>query len=105
MKNHHKRPVGSALLPEVHNVQKKAKNNKFNGPAPKNKSGQHKHNRKQRPNSHKWKRDNARSKIDNKYHRCGDFSHFVENCHAPKALGGFVPKVFKREQASRRYKI
>ena len=44
MKNHHKRPVGTAPLPEVHNVQKKAKNKKFNGPAPKNTSGQRKHN-------------------------------------------------------------
>ena len=53
LKNHHKRPVGTAPLPEVHNVQKKAKNKKFNGPAPKNTSGQRKHNIKQRPNSHK----------------------------------------------------
>ena len=102
MKNHHKRPVGSALLPEVHNVQKKTKNKKFNGPATKNTSGQRKHNIKQRPNSHKWKRDNARSKKDNKCHRCGDFSHFAKNCRAPQAFGCFVPKVFKRGQASRR---
>jgi hypothetical protein len=38
LKNHHKRPVGSAPLPEVHNVQKNTKNkNKFYGPDPKNK--------------------------------------------------------------------
>ena len=80
MKNHHKRLVGSAPLPEVHNVQEKAKNKKFNGPAPKNTSGQRKHNIKQRPTSHKWKRDNARSKKDNKCHRCGDFSHFAKDC-------------------------
>ena len=55
MKNHHKHPIGSALLPEVHNVQKKAKNKKFNGPAPKNTSGQRKHNIKQRPNSQSGK--------------------------------------------------
>ena len=66
LKNHHKRPVGSAPLPEVHNVQKKATSNKLNGPAPKNKSGQCKHNRKQRPNSNKWKRDNVRPTKDNK---------------------------------------
>ena len=86
MKNHHKRPVGSAPLPEVHNVYKKAKNKKFNGPAPKNTSGQRKHNIKQRPNSHKWKRDNARSKKHNKCHRCGDFSYFAKDCRAPKHL-------------------
>ena len=95
LKNHHKHPIGSAPLPEVHNVQKKAKNNKFNGPAPKNKSGQCKHNRKQRPNSNKWKRDNVRPKKDNKCHRCGDFSHFSKDCRAPKHLVALYQKSLK----------
>ena len=60
LKNHHKRPVGSAPLLEVHNVQKNAQKNKFNGTTPKNKFGKRKHNKGQRPNSHKRKRDNAR---------------------------------------------
>ena len=34
LKNHHKRPVGSAPLPEVHNIQKNTRN-KFNGSFPK----------------------------------------------------------------------
>ena len=98
IKNHHKRPVDLALLPEVHNVQKKAKNNKFNGPAPMNKPGQHKHNRKQRPNSHKWKRDNARPKKDNKCHRCGDFLHFAKNCRTPKHLVALYQKSLKESK-------
>ena len=69
LKNHHKHPFGSVPLPEVHNVQKKTKNNKFNGPAPKNKSGQRKFNKKQRPHSHKWIEENARPKNDTKCHR------------------------------------
>ena len=78
----------------VHNVQKKAKNNKFNGPAPKNKSSQRKHNRKQRPNSHKWKRNKARPKKDNKCHRYGHFSQFA-NCRAPKHLVAQYQKSLK----------
>ena len=50
MKNHHKHPVGSVPLPEVHNVQKNAKNKRFNGTTPKNRFGKHKHNKGQRPN-------------------------------------------------------
>ena len=42
MKNHHKHPVGSAPLPEVHNIQKNAKNKKFNGTTPKNRFGKRK---------------------------------------------------------------
>jgi hypothetical protein len=49
LKNHHKRPVGLAPPPEVHNVQKNTRN-KFNGSFSKNKTGKHKHNRRQRPN-------------------------------------------------------
>jgi len=84
LKNHHKRPVGSAPLPEVHNVQKNTKNKKFNGTTPKNRFGKRKHNKGPRPNSHKRKRDNARSKNDNKCHSCGNFSHFAKNYSAPK---------------------
>ena len=42
MKNHHKHPIGSTPLPEVHNVQKNAKNKKFNGTTPKNRFGKRK---------------------------------------------------------------
>ena len=34
LKNHHKRPIGSVPLPEVHNIQKNTRN-KFNGSFPK----------------------------------------------------------------------
>ena len=97
LKNHHKRPICSAPLPEVHNVQKKATSNKLNGPAPKNKSGQCKHNKGQRPNSHKRKIDNARPKND-KCHRCGDFSHFAKNCSAPKHLVALYQKSLKESK-------
>ena len=79
MKNHHKHPVGSAPLPEVHNVQKNAKNKKFNGTTPKNRFGKSKHNKGKRPNSYKRNKDNARSKNDNKCHSCDNFSHFAKN--------------------------
>jgi hypothetical protein len=85
LKNHHK-PCWSPL-PEVRNVQKNTRNkNKFHGPDPKNKTGKRKHNRGQRPNSNKRKKDNVKSKNDNKCHRCGDFSYFAKNYHAPKHL-------------------
>ena len=98
MKNHHKHPVGSAPLPEVHNVQKNAKNKKFNGTTPKNKFGKRKHNKGQRPNSYKRNKDNARSKNDNKCHRCGDFSHFSKNCSAPKHLVALYQKSLKESK-------
>jgi hypothetical protein len=67
LKNHHKRPVGSAPLPEVHNVHKSNRNKKkFNGPDPKNKTGKRKYNRKQRNNSSKRNKDNAKPKNDKK---------------------------------------
>ena len=81
-------------LPEVHNIQKNTRN-KFNGSFPKNKTGKHKHNRRQRPNSNKRKRDNAKSKYDNKCHRCGDFSHFAKNCRAPKHLVALYQRSLK----------
>jgi hypothetical protein len=66
LKNHHKRPLGSAPLLEVHNVQKNTMNkNKFHGSYPKNKTNKRKHNWRQRPNSNKRKKDNAKSKNDN----------------------------------------
>ena len=99
LKNHHKRPVGSAPLPEVHNVQKNTQKNKFNGTTPKNKFGKRKHNKGQRPNSHKRKRDNARPKND-KCHRCGDFSHFAKNCSAPKHLVALYQKSLKESKRS-----
>ena len=94
LKNHHKRPVGSAPLPEVHNVQKNTMN-KFNGSFPKNKTGKCKHNKRQRPNSHKRKRDNVKPKNDNKCHRCVDFLHFAKNCHTHKHMFGLYQKSLK----------
>jgi len=94
LKNHHKRPVGSVPLPKVHNVQKNTRN-KLNGSFPTNKTGKCKHNRRQRPNSNKRKRDNAKSKYDNKCHRCGDFSHFAKNCRTPKHLVALYQKSIK----------
>jgi hypothetical protein len=99
LKNHHKHlvgPVGSTPLPEVHNVQKNTQNkNKFRGPDQKNKTSKCKHNRRQRPNSNKRKNDNAKSKNDNKCHRCGDFSYFAKNYHAPKHLVALYQKSLK----------
>jgi hypothetical protein len=46
LKNYHKHHVGSAHLPEVHNVQKHNRNKrKSNGPDPKDRTGKRKHNR------------------------------------------------------------
>jgi hypothetical protein len=102
IKNHHKRSIGSAPLPEVHNVQKQSRNkNKFNGPDPKNRTGKHKHNRRQRPNSNKRKKDNAKPKNDNKCHRCGDFSHFAKNCRTPKHLVALYQKSLKEAKPAR----
>jgi hypothetical protein len=87
LKNHHKRPVGSAPLPEVHNVQKNTRNkNKFYGPDPKNKLVNANTTGDKRSNSNKRKKGNAKSKNDNKCHRCGDFSYFAKNFRAPKHL-------------------
>jgi hypothetical protein len=95
LKNHHKRPVGSAPLPEVHNVQEKPKN-KFKGKFPKNKFGKCKFNKKQRFNHNKKNKDNAKApKNDNKCHRCGDFSHFAKNCRTPKHLVALYQKSLK----------
>jgi hypothetical protein len=95
LKNHHKRPISSAPLPEVHNVRKNIRNkNKFHGPDPKNKTGKRKYNRRQRPNSNKRK-DNAKSKNGNKCNRCGDFSYFAKNCRAPKRLVALYQKSLK----------
>jgi hypothetical protein len=95
LKNHHKRPVGSAPLPEVHNVQEKPKN-KFKGKFPKNKFGKRKFNKKQRFNHNKKNKDNAKApKNDNKCHRCGDFSHFAKNCRTPKHLVALYQKSLK----------
>jgi hypothetical protein len=96
LKNHHKRLVGSAALPEVQNVQKNTRNkNKFYGSYPKNKIGKHKNNMRQRPNSNKRKKDNTKSKNDNKCHKCGDFSCFAKNCRAPKHLIALYQKSLK----------
>jgi hypothetical protein len=67
----------------------------FNGSFPKNKTGKHKYNRRQMPNLNKRKRNNAKSKNDNKCHRCGDFSYFTKNCHAPKHLVALYQKSLK----------
>jgi hypothetical protein len=96
LKNHHKRPVGSAPLPEVHNVQKHNRNKrKSNGPDPKDRTSKRKHNRRQRPNSNKRKKENVKPKNDNKCHRCGDFTHFAKNYRTPKNLVALYQKSLK----------
>ena len=99
LKNHHKHPVGSAPLSEVHNVQKNTRN-KFNGSFPKNKTSKRKHHRRQRPNSNKRKKDNVKSKNDNKCHRCGDFLHFARNCRATKHLVALYQKSLKEVKST-----
>ena len=98
LKNHHKCPVGSVPPPEVHNVQKNTRN-KFNGSFPKNKTDKRKHNIRQMPNSNKRKRDNAKSKNDNKCYRCGEFSYFAKNCRAPKHLVALYQKSLKKRSS------
>ena len=82
MKNHHKRPVGATPLPEVHNVQNNVKNKKFKGSTsrgPKNKLEKQKFNKKQNPNAKNKQKGEAKSKDDNKCHRCGTYSHFAKD--------------------------
>jgi hypothetical protein len=50
---------------------------------------------RQRPNSNKRKKDNAKFKNDNKCHRCGDFSYFAKNCRASKHLVALYQKSLK----------
>ena len=50
---------------------------------------------RQMPNSNKRKRENTKSKNDNKCHRCGDFLHFAKNCRAPKHLVALYQKSLK----------
>jgi hypothetical protein len=47
------------------------------------------------PNSNKRKNDNAKSKNNNKCHRCGDFSYFTKNCRTPKHLVALYQKSLK----------
>jgi hypothetical protein len=54
-----------------------------------------KHNRRQRNNSNKRNKDSAKPKNDKKCQRCGDFSHFAENCCAPKHLVALYQKSLK----------
>jgi len=99
MKNHHKHPTGAAPLPEVHNVQKKVKNNKrFKGSSsddPKNKPGKRKFNKKQKPNAKNKQNGEAKSKNDTKCHRCGTFNHFAKDCRTPKHLVALYQKSLK----------
>ncbi|XP_066392769.1 uncharacterized protein [Miscanthus floridulus] len=99
MKNHHKHPTGAAPLLEVHNVQKKVKNNKrFKGSSsddPKNKPGKRKFNKKQKPNAKNKQNGEAKSKNDTKCHRCGTFNHFAKDCHTPKHLVALYQKSLK----------
>jgi len=65
-------------------------------PFSKNKSDKSKHNKRQRPNSHKRKEKNAKSKND-KCHRYDDFSYFAKNCRTCKHLVALSPKVHKKD--------
>ena len=51
--------------------------------------------RDKRTNSNKRKKDNTKSKNDNKCHRCGDFLNFAKNCRAPKHLVALYQKSLK----------
>ncbi|KAJ1284099.1 hypothetical protein BS78_03G178200 [Paspalum vaginatum] len=94
LKNHHLRPVGSAPLPEIHNIQNSVGNKrKSNGPSQdyqKNSIGRngrnftknrrHKANKRARGNGHS-PRGNARI-----CHKCGCNTHFAATCRTPKYL-------------------
>ncbi|KAJ1265710.1 hypothetical protein BS78_08G096900 [Paspalum vaginatum] len=96
LKNHHLRPVGSAPLPEVYNVQNHAQNKrKQSGPPPKNahnscggcrknrnfiKNSRHKANKKSHKNAPPT-RDNGRF-----CHKCGSDTHFAATRRIPKHL-------------------
>ncbi|KAJ1293733.1 hypothetical protein BS78_01G091600 [Paspalum vaginatum] len=96
LKNHHLRPVGSAPLPEVHNVQNNAQNKrKHGGPPPgnpHNSSGGRRKNRNfiknRRHKANKRARKNAPPTRDNGRlsHKCGCNTHFVATCRTPKHL-------------------
>jgi hypothetical protein len=73
MKNHHKHPIGSAPLPEVHNVQKNNRNKqKFQRRDPRNKFNKRKFKKANKPHIDDKKKDNAKPKNDKRCHRCGD---------------------------------
>ena len=52
-------------------------------------------NRRQRRNSDKRNKENAKLKYDNKCHRCGDFSYFTKNCRTLKHLVALYQKSLK----------
>jgi hypothetical protein len=96
MKNHQKHPVGSAPLPEVHNVQKSNRNKqKFQRRDPRNKFNKRKFNKGNKPHFDNKKKDNAKPKNDKKCHRCGDYSHFAKACKTPKHLVALYQKSLK----------
>ncbi|KAJ1279553.1 hypothetical protein BS78_04G164300 [Paspalum vaginatum] len=94
LKNHHLRPVGSAPLPEVHNVQNNVGNKrKSNGPSQgyqKNSTGRngrnftknrgHKANKRTRGNAQPPR---GKARI---CHKCGCNTHFAAICRTPKHL-------------------
>ena len=114
MKNHHIRPVGSAPLPEVHNVQNNAQNKrKSSGPPQGNphnspsgrrrncnfiKNRRHKANKRARKNAPPT-RDNSRF-----CHKCGCNTHFAATCRTPKHLVDlYLKSVRDSKQKEKKY--
>jgi hypothetical protein len=96
VKNHQKHLVGSAPLPEVHNVQKNNRNKqKFQRRDPRNKFNKRKFNKGNKPHFDNKKKDNAKPKNDKKCHRCRDYSHFAKACKTPKHLVALYQKSLK----------
>jgi hypothetical protein len=105
MKNHHKHPVGSAPLPEVHNVQKNNRNKqKFQRRDPRNKLNKCKFNKGNEPHFDNKKKDNAKPKNDKKCHYCGDYSHFSKACKTPKHLVALYQKSLKETKLTKEKK-
>ena len=114
MKNHRLLPVGSAPLPEVHNVQNNAQNKrKFGGPPqgnPQNFPNGRRRNRNfiknRRHKANKRARKNAPPTSQNARlcHKCGCDTHFAATCHTPKHLVDlYLKSVRDAKQKEKKY--
>jgi len=113
LKNHHLRPVGSAPLPAVHNVQNNAPNNKwkFNGPPPgnpKNSTGRHgrKFNKNRRHKANKRACGNAPppNGKERMCHKCGCNTHYAATSRTPKHLVDlYLKSIRENKQKESRY--
>ena len=85
LKNHNRRPVGAAPLPEVHaNFQK---NKKFKGFS-KNFHGNQNRNKKNKPHNSDKGKGKAKTKFDktNLCQKCGCYKHVTKKCRTPRHL-------------------